>query len=132
MRNDALKEKIQLKGLYSTEYEHPFDRQSLDKLENTRGLEMLTNRVLDYGLEKYLHIKHTGDNIRVEKETIPEIYDILIEACNILDMREVPELYINLEDKIKSFTSGEKQRIRRESKSCHFAVRRNEEPILED
>lgn len=111
MRNDALTEKIQLKGLYSTEYEHPFDRQSLDKLENTRGLEMLTNRVLDYGLEKYLHIKHTGDNIRVEKETIPEIYDILIEACRILDMRDVPELYINLEDKIKSFTSGEKQRI---------------------
>lgn len=111
MRNDALDEKIILKGLYSTEYEHPFDRQSLDKLENTRGLEMLTQRVLDYGLEKYLHIKYTGDNIRVEKETIPEVYNLLLKACEILDMREVPQLYILLEDKIKSFTSGEKKRI---------------------
>lgn len=111
MRNDALEDKILLKGLYSTEYEHPFDRQSLDKLESTRGLEMLTQRVLDYGLEKYLHIKYTGDNIRVEQETIPEVYEILLQACQILDMREVPQLYIMLEDKIKSFTSGEKQRI---------------------
>lgn len=111
MRNNALKEKILLKGLYSTEYEHPFDRQSLDKLESTRGLEMLTQRVLDYGLEKYLHIRHTGDNIRVEKDTIPEVYDLLLEACRILDMRNIPQLYIQLEDKIKSFTSGEKQQI---------------------
>ncbi|MEL7531286.1 MAG: M48 family metallopeptidase [Bacteroidota bacterium] len=100
-----------LRPLYSGEYEHPFDREALKRLERTRGLELLTNRLLDYGLEKYLRIKHTGDNIRITNNNIPELYGILLEACKLLDVRQVPELYIQLEDKIQSFTSGEKKRV---------------------
>ena len=97
--------------LKSYEYEHPFDRQALDRLKGTRGLDLVTQKVLDYGLEKYLLIKHTGDNIRIKAEKLPEVHKILEEACGILEMTEVPELYITLEDKIKSFTSGEHRRI---------------------
>ena len=104
-------ERIRLERLYSTEYEHPFDRRALDRLENTRGLDLLTRKVLDYGLEKYLRIKHTGDNLQVLPENLPEIHDLLVEACEIMGMREIPELYIMLEDKIQSFTSGDKQRV---------------------
>ena len=35
----------------------------------------------------------------------------MIEACRILDIDEIPELYIHLEDKIASYTSGEKRRV---------------------
>ncbi len=97
--------------LYPADYEHPFDRESLKKLENTRGLELLTQRLLDYGMEKYLLIKHTGDNIQVKSSNIPELHGILLEACNILGVRQIPHLYIQLEDKIQSFASGEKKRI---------------------
>ncbi|WNJ19255.1 M48 family metallopeptidase [Pontibacter sp. G13] len=100
-----------LSHLYTYEYEHPFDRDSLDRLERTRGLEMLTQRTLDWGLEKYLLIKATGDNIQVTQSNIPELYELLLEACRILAMPEIPELYIQLEDKITSFTSGEKRRV---------------------
>ena len=98
-------------SLYSYEYEHPFDRQSLDRLEKTRGLDLLTQKLLDKGLEKFLLIKHTGDNIKITHDNIPEIYTILEEACKILNVFPVPELYLQLEDKIKSFTSGERRRI---------------------
>jgi hypothetical protein len=100
-----------LASLQSIEYEHPFDRASLDRLENTRGLDLLTRKVLDFGLEKYLLIKHTGNNIRVSRETLPELTEILEEACEILSVPEVPELYIFLEDKIRSFTTGEARRV---------------------
>ena len=97
--------------LYSVEYEHPFDRRALDRLENTRGLDLLTRKVLDYGLEKYLRIKHTGDNLQVLPENLPEIHNVLAEACEIMGMRNIPQLYIMLEDKIQSFTSGDKERV---------------------
>lgn len=97
--------------LYSVEYEHPFDRDALDRLENTRGLDLLTRKVLDYGLEKYLLMRHTGDNIQITPRTIPEIYDLLEEACGILAMEDVPELYIQLEDKITSMTVGQKRQV---------------------
>ncbi|MEL6850567.1 MAG: M48 family metallopeptidase, partial [Bacteroidota bacterium] len=106
-----MKEYKILSGVNPTEYEHPFDRQSLDRLERTRGLDLLTDKVLDHGLEKFLHIKHTGDNVRVESHNIPELHALLIKACQILDMDDLPQLYIHLEDKIQSFSSGEKRRI---------------------
>jgi Zn-dependent protease with chaperone function len=100
-----------LPGLDPTLYEHPFDRQALDRLENTRGINLLTRKILDAGLEKYMWIKHTGDNVRITRDTLPEIYDLLAEACDILDMEQHPELYVFLEDKIRSFSSGEKQQL---------------------
>ncbi len=100
-----------LTDLYPVAYEHPFDRQALDRLERTPGLELLTQKVLDNGLEAYLNIKHTGDNLRVTARNIPELHRILVEACSLLGMTEVPGLYLHLNDKIDSFSSGQKKRI---------------------
>ena len=107
----AIPKRKKISDLNALEYEHPFDRDALHKLENTRGLDLVTRKALDFGLEKYLRIRHTGDNIRVRKDRIPELTDLLEEACGILSVKEIPELYIFLEDKIRSFTSGEKQRL---------------------
>lgn len=97
--------------LYSAEYEHPFDKKALDRLENTRGIQLLTRKVLEAGLEKYHLIKHTGDNIRINPSNIPEVVHVLEEACSILQISPVPELYINLDDKIKSLTSGQSRHV---------------------
>lgn len=106
-----MSEKIYLDNLYPSEYEHPFDREALDRLENTRGLDLLTQKVLDAGLESYLRIKFTGDNLQITARTIPEIHTLLVEACKIMGMQEVPELYLMLEDKIQSFSSGQKRKM---------------------
>lgn len=106
-----MSEKIYLDHLYPSEYEHPFDREALDRLENTRGLDLLTQKVLDAGLESYLRIKYTGDNLQITARTIPEIHALLVEACKIMGMQEVPELYLMLEDKIQSFSSGQKRKM---------------------
>lgn len=103
--------KIYLDHLYPSEYEHPFDREALDRLENTRGLDLLTQKVLDAGLESYLRIKYTGDNLQITARTIPEIHSTLVEACKIMGMKEIPELYLMLEDKIQSFSSGQKRKM---------------------
>ena len=56
-------------------------------------------------------MKYTGNNLQVTHRNLPEIHDLLREACRILEMEEVPELYLQLEDKITSFSSGEKRRM---------------------
>ncbi|MEM6264648.1 MAG: M48 family metallopeptidase [Bacteroidota bacterium] len=104
-------ERKHLSFLYSDEYEHPFDRHALNRLEKTRGLHMVSEKILKAGFEKYLIIRHTADNIQVTKDTIPEVYALLEEACQVLDMEQVPELYIYLEDKIKSFTTGRDRQL---------------------
>ena len=98
-----------LTHLRTREYEHPFDKAALDRLENTRGLDMFTQKVLDLGLERMLRIKHTGDNVRLTNGNAPALHAILREACDLLSLRRMPELYVNLDDKINSLTSGEAQ-----------------------
>jgi Zn-dependent protease with chaperone function len=100
-----------LNQLYANEYEHPFDQAALNRLERTPGVDLLTRRLLDWGLEKYLRLKYIGNNLRVTHRNIPEVHTLLLEACRILDMEEVPELYLQLEDKITAFTSGEQRCI---------------------
>ncbi|MEM6764065.1 MAG: M48 family metallopeptidase [Bacteroidota bacterium] len=102
-------ERKRIIDLNPVEYEHPYDKNALDRLENTRGLELVTRKVLDYGLERYHRILHTGDNIRVTPDNIPELHKLMEEACEILEMEERPELYLHLEDKITSISSGEKK-----------------------
>lgn len=100
-----------LTQLYSDEYEHPFDRASLDRLQRTRGLDLLTEKLLEWGLEKYLRMKYTGNNLRITHRNLPVVHDLLREGCRILEMDDVPELYLQLEDKITSFSSGERRRL---------------------
>jgi len=97
--------------LYAAEYEHPFDRQALDRLENTRGIRLVSKKVLDHGLEKYLLMRHTGDNLQITPQTIPELYMALEKACELLAMKALPELFLFLDDKIKSFTIGESRQV---------------------
>lgn len=106
-----MSQRIILNQLFPTEYEHPFDRQALDRLEDTRGLDLLIQKMLDNGLEAYLRIKHTGDNLQVTARTIPELHSLLVEACKILGMSDIPDLYLRLDDSIDSFSSGQKRRL---------------------
>jgi len=100
-----------LSGLDPSIYEHPYDRQALERLKKRPGINLMTKKILDKGLERYLWFKHTGDNLRITKELIPEVFDLLLKACEILDVDEVPELYVFLEDKIQTFASGDKQQL---------------------
>ncbi len=110
--------KVNLTGLSSTEYEHPFDKRALDRLQQTRGLDLITRKVLDMGLERYMRIKHTGDNVQVTPKNIPDLFEMLTSSCEVLDMEEVPEFYIFLEDKIRSYSSGDKQQLIALSSGC--------------
>lgn len=100
-----------LSGLDPSTYEHPLDSQALERLKKRPGINMMTKKILDKGIEKYLWLKHTGDNLHITRELIPEVFDLLVKACEILDVDEVPELYVFLEDKIQTFASGDKKQL---------------------
>ena len=48
-----------IEGLYSKEYEHPFDKKALDALEGTPGLEILVRKFNQYWTDKVLKIQYT-------------------------------------------------------------------------
>lgn len=91
-------ELVRLEGLNPREYEHPLDRNALDVLEKTPGLDLLVRKFFELGIEKFLRLEFIGSNLKVTPSSLPDVYEILEEACEILNLKTTPELYIRPDD----------------------------------
>lgn len=100
------KDKIILNGLAHTEYEHDMDRKALDALKKTPGLSLVGRYITRNMIEKMVRIQYTGSNLKVTKKNYPKVYEKLKYACEILDLSNVPELYIEWGYDINACTIG--------------------------
>ena len=95
-----------LTGLDHSQYEHPFDQKALKALKATPGLSMVGNFIAKHMIEKVYTVQYTGSNLKVTKDNYPKIYEYLQYACEILDMKKVPDLYIQWGYDINACTVG--------------------------
>jgi Zn-dependent protease with chaperone function len=95
-----------LRNLNSRAYEHPFDREALNTLEGTPGLEPLIKAFYKHGVEKLMRIQYTGSYLKITPRNYPEIYHLLEDVCHTLDLRQLPELYIQWDYGVNAFTTG--------------------------
>lgn len=95
-----------LKGLDHKDYEHPADRKALTALEKTPGLEMVAKFAVKHAIEKVSTVQYTGSNIRASEKGYPEIYKLLEDACDILDLKNKPDFYLQWGYDVNGFTTG--------------------------
>ena len=87
--------KKRLHFLDPREYEHPLDREALNKLESIPGVKPLIKKIYKEYLEKIFFINNYGSNVLITKDNYPRVHNLLIEASRVLDMGSVPPLYIS-------------------------------------
>ena len=95
-----------LTGLEHDQYEHSFDREALRRLEKIPFLTTACEWVTSNFIERIYNVQYTGSNLKVTKENYPKIYQYLENACRILDIKKIPELYITWEYEINACTIG--------------------------
>lgn len=95
-----------LTGLQHGQYEHPFDKAALESLEKIRFLKTACEWVTTNFVERYYNVQYTGSHLKVTKDNYPTIYQYLEDACCILDLQKVPELYISWDYGINACTIG--------------------------
>lgn len=95
-----------LSGLDHTAYEHPFDQKALAALEATPGLDLVGKFITKNMVERVYNVQYTGSHLKVTKENYPKIYQYLEDACRILDLKKVPDLYISWDYSINACTIG--------------------------
>ncbi len=83
-----------LTGLLPQAYEHPLDTQYLGVLKGTPGLDFLCRKLIEYGYEPLSRIQYTGSNLQVTGNLLGDVHEVLEQACEILDIDDVPELYV--------------------------------------
>jgi|GEM_PF-518130 len=112
-----VKKKI-LSGLNPIDYEHPTDKQALNALEGTPGLEMLVRKFHQYGLDKQLKVQFTGSNIKVTERNVPRLYNAMAAVCKTIHLQMIPDFYIMQGDEINAFTAGVEKPILVVSEGC--------------
>lgn len=95
-----------LPGLRPQAYEHPQDRQALDALQRTRGLDTLVRKCNEWGFERLLRVQLTGSSLRVTADAFPQLQELFADVCATLDLPRVPELYVGAGGEIEALTAG--------------------------
>jgi len=102
-----INKKKRLVSLDPREYEHPLDRETLNKLESIPGVKPLFQKIHKEILEKLEYIENSGSNILLTMDNYPRVIKILNEAAKVLDIDLIPQIYVEFKGgSIKGRTSG--------------------------
>jgi len=76
-------------------WEHPADKAALSALRQVPGFDALLKMFIGGTTEKSLRLIALASSVRVSPRQFPRVCRLLEEACAVLDMKEVPELYVS-------------------------------------
>lgn len=85
--------KTKLIGLRADDFRHPLDLKATQALKQIPGLDLTVRSILGSVAEQFFYLNNIAASILVSEKQLPELYQLLLEACQILDL-EVPQLYV--------------------------------------
>ena len=95
-----------LSNLQPEAFMHPSDVVALTAVKNVWGLDTVVRKMNEHGFEKVYRLRHMGGNIRVTERTCPKYYKMVGECAKILDMTNLPDLYIEQTPMVNAYTTG--------------------------
>lgn len=87
------RQKAVLTGLRADGFRHPLDRQATATLGQVPGLTLMLRAALGSVAEQVLYLDNISTSILVGDRQLPDLYGLLQEACEILDLDQ-PQLYV--------------------------------------
>ena len=80
-------------GLSADRFRHPLDLQATNTLKQLPGVDIAIRSVLGSVAEQFFYLNNIASSVLVSEKQLPDLYQLLIEACEILDL-EPPQLYV--------------------------------------
>lgn len=81
-------------NISSKAYEHPADRAATAALKAIPMLDTLVRRLIEWRYERAVRQFYLGTSLKVSERQLPELWSSHTGACRILDLPEVPDLYV--------------------------------------
>ena len=82
-------------GLDSSAFMHPSDREALKKLARLPGMQPLLKRISGGYIERMYRMLNMAERVHVTPKQCPKVYNLFKEACQVLDIKEMPEIYLS-------------------------------------
>jgi Zn-dependent protease with chaperone function/RimJ/RimL family protein N-acetyltransferase len=86
--------RVRFPGISSQAYEHPADRSALVALRKLRGFDVIVRGLSGVLPERSLRLLFLSDFVRVDDRQFAHLHGMLRDACAILDLENVPAMYV--------------------------------------
>ncbi|NXY97299.1 M48 family metallopeptidase [Streptomyces sp. BR123] len=93
-------------GISSRAYEHPADRSALVALRKLSGFDTVFKAMSGLLPERSLRLLFLSESVRVGETQFPHLYEMLRDACYILDLDRVPQMYVQQDPKPNAMCIG--------------------------
>jgi Zn-dependent protease with chaperone function len=90
----------------SRAYEHPADKSALVALRKLTGFDTVFKALSGLLPERSLRLLFLSDSVRVSDEQFAHLNAMLRDACYILDLEKVPQMYVTQEPKPNAMCIG--------------------------
>ena len=104
-------EAFKLPGISPRAYQHPADRAATAALKKVPYLDEVVRKLIELGYERALRSIALGASVRLGQEQLPHIWVLHREVFNVLDMEDVPDLYMNQYPFANAATIGSKKPV---------------------
>jgi Zn-dependent protease with chaperone function len=102
----AVPERVAFPGISSRAYEHPADRAALVALRAVPGFDVLLKGMFGFFSERRLRMMFLGSAVRADERQFAGVHAIFTDAARILDIEDLPELYISQDPRVNAWTLG--------------------------
>lgn len=89
-------------------YIHPWDAKALASLRSIPGLDTVTKKVLELGLERVYRLENLAGNLQVSAKTFPKVHRCTQWAAKILGV-DTPPVFVTLSEEFTAVTVGHTQ-----------------------
>ena len=85
---------FQLEGISPRAFQHPADRAATAALKQVPYLDAVVRRLIELGYERAMRQAMLGSAVRLGQEQLPRIWVLEREVFHVLDLEDVPDLYL--------------------------------------
>ncbi|MDQ6607973.1 MAG: M48 family metallopeptidase, partial [Actinomycetota bacterium] len=76
-------------------YQHPADRAATAALKAVPMLDTVVRKLIEWGLERAMRQFYLGNSVKIGEHQLPETWTAHIAMARILDVPDVPDLYVH-------------------------------------
>ena len=98
--------RVRLTGISSRAYEHPADRSALVALRKLSGFDVLLRKLFGLFNERAFRLSYLAGAVRVSERQFPHIYALVRDGAYVLDLPEVPEVFVKQDPTVNAMTLG--------------------------
>ena len=81
-------------GISPRAFQHPADRAATAALKQVPHLDAVIGKLIELGYERAVRSAALGSAVRLGEDQLPSIWALQREVYNVLDIAEVPDLYL--------------------------------------